>query len=217
MPNLSGKTPASTFKSLLTLNNTNGGLDGILRLVEDGTGLQAPLQLSTSAVALNGQIWPATGATTGSFLRVSTTANTLEWHAITAGDISTILGYVPANSSSGSFSSALSVKNATIDTQQTSVTDTAVTTVYTFNTTTGGTVKFMCQVQDTSTNAFHSEELLVVTDGSTLDMTGFAVVTTQNPLGSFDVSMSGSNVILTFQATAASTKKVTIVATYVTT
>jgi hypothetical protein len=74
----------------------------------------------------------------------------------------------------------------------------------------------LCQVQDTTTNAIHSEELLVVTDSSTFDLTGFAVVTTQGTLGTFNVEMSGSDVVLTFQATNQTNKNVTVTATYVT-
>jgi hypothetical protein len=217
MPTLSGKTPAATFETILTINNIGAGLDGVLRIVEDGNGLQSPLQLSTSAIALNGQIWPSTGSTSGSFLRVSTTANTLEWHVLSATDISNILGYTPANSNSGSFSSPLAIKAVTIDTQQTVVTTNTATPVYTFQTTTGGTVKFVCQVHDTNSNAYQSEEILAVTDGSVVDITGFGQVVTQGQIGVFDALMSGSNVVLTFQAANASTVNVTVVANFVTT
>jgi hypothetical protein len=215
MPSLTGQTPATTYQSLLTVNNTGGGLDGTLRLIEDGSGLQSPLQLSTSSVALNGMIWPSIGAGVGMYLRVSSIANTLEWYQPTSADIITTLGYTPANSANAQFST-MNINGLTIVNQVTVVDTTVVTPVFTFVTTTGGTIKFLCQVHDTTTNAFHSEELLVVTDGSTFDLTGFAVVTTQGPLGTFDVNMSGSDVVLTFQATNQTNKNVTVTATYVT-
>jgi hypothetical protein len=216
MPSLTGQTPAATYQALLTVNNTGGGLDDTLRLIEDGSGLQSPLQLSTSSVALNGMVWPSIGASVGMYLRVSSIANTLEWYQPTATDITTTLGYVPANSAIGQFSNSINISGLTITNQVTVVTTTAVTPVFTFVTTTGGTIKFLCQVQDTTTNAIHSEELLVVTDSSTFDLTGFAVVTTQGTLGTFNVEMSGSDVVLTFQATNQTNKNVTVTATYVT-
>lgn len=216
---LKGQTPAATYNKLLVIDNSGtnlvSGLDSSLRAVLDGSGAQTPLQLSMSAIALNGQQWPSASGVSGSMLRVSSTSGQLEWHTINAADITAILGYVPANQASGVFTSPITVKAATVDTQVTTVSTTAVTTVYTFSTSTGGTIKFLCQVKESGTNAFHAEELFVVTDSSILDMTGFAIVTTQSPLGAFDVSMSGSNVVLTFQASAQSTKTVTIVATSV--
>jgi hypothetical protein len=216
MPNLYGKTPASTFTSLLTVDNTSGGFDSSLRFIGDGAGLQTPLQLSTSSVALNGLVWPATGGSVGAYLRVSSISSALEWYNFSAIDVTTALGYTPANAAGGSFSTPVTIMASTLETQVTQITDTSVDTVYTFNTTNGGTAKFLCQVRDTSTNALHSEELLVVTDGSIVDVTGFAVVVTQATLGTFNATMSGSNVILTFQAFTATTKTVTIVATSVT-
>jgi hypothetical protein len=215
MPSLTGQTPAATYQSLLTVNNTGGGLDGTLRLIEDGSGLQSPLQLSTSSVALNGMIWPTIGAGAGMYLKVSSVANTLEWYQLAASDITTALGYTPVNAANAQFSS-INVNGLTITNQVTAVNTTTATPVFTWVTTNGGTIKFLCQVQDTTTNAIHSEELLVVTDGSTFDLTGFAVVTTQGPLGTFDVNMVGSDLVLTFQATTQTNKNVTVTATYVT-
>jgi hypothetical protein len=216
MPTLTGKTPAATYNSLLTVNNASGGLDGTLRFIEDGFGLPSPLQLSTGAIALQGLTWPVSTPVAGSALTVSATSGQLEWYTTTGADVIAALGYTPANAASANFAGPLTVQAATLETQTTQVNSTFTTVVYTFANTTGGTIKLMCQVQDTSTNAFHSEEMFIVTDGSTFDLTGFAVVTTQGSLGSFDAVMSSGQVNLTFTATIATTKTVTVVALSVT-
>lgn len=53
MAALTGKTPANTYKDLLQVSNSNSGIDGTLRPVEDGEGTQSPLQLSSAKVNIN--------------------------------------------------------------------------------------------------------------------------------------------------------------------
>jgi len=50
MAELSGHTIASTYKDLLQVSNSNGGIDATLRNISDGEDTSAPLQLSTTAV-----------------------------------------------------------------------------------------------------------------------------------------------------------------------
>jgi len=55
MSDLTGSTPAVTYKSLLKISNTaNQVLDGTLRTIEDGLGTDSKLQLSTTAVNIVG-------------------------------------------------------------------------------------------------------------------------------------------------------------------
>jgi hypothetical protein len=54
MSTLTGKKIANTYKDLLQISNNNAGVDGTLRTVEDGEGTNTPLQLSNSAVNING-------------------------------------------------------------------------------------------------------------------------------------------------------------------
>ena len=54
MSTLTGKKIANTYKDLLQISNSNAGVDGTLRTVEDGEGTNTPLQLSNSAVNING-------------------------------------------------------------------------------------------------------------------------------------------------------------------
>lgn len=57
MAGLTSKTPALTYKDLLTVHteaNTNEGLESTLKPIEDGEGVQSALQISTTDVNVNG-------------------------------------------------------------------------------------------------------------------------------------------------------------------
>ena len=54
MAGLTGKQIAESYKDLLQLDNSNGGLTATTRNVKDGDGTASPLQLSNSAVNING-------------------------------------------------------------------------------------------------------------------------------------------------------------------
>jgi hypothetical protein len=58
MPTLLGRAPKDSYPELLKLNNTGAGVTSSLIAVQDGTGVNTPLQLSTTQIALNGAIWP---------------------------------------------------------------------------------------------------------------------------------------------------------------
>ena len=68
MASLAGKTIQSTYKDLLQVSNSNTGVDGSLRAVEDGEGTSSALRISTSGVKSSGTL-----AVTG----VSTLSNSL--------------------------------------------------------------------------------------------------------------------------------------------
>lgn len=87
MATLYGRTPSATYPELLKLNHTGGGLDATLREVEDGEGKVSPLKLAVGKVSLHGQIWPAAGSQTGKVLKVTPTANTLEWGTVATNEI----------------------------------------------------------------------------------------------------------------------------------
>jgi hypothetical protein len=50
MATLNGRTPGDTFGNLLQVDNSNNGIDGTLRDLEDGEGTVGPVQLSTTGV-----------------------------------------------------------------------------------------------------------------------------------------------------------------------
>lgn len=78
MASLFGRTPKSSLKELLTINNQDG-VTTALSTIGDGKGGQSPLALSDTKIALNSMVWPTTGAATGKILAVSAITNQLEW------------------------------------------------------------------------------------------------------------------------------------------
>ena len=63
MATLEGSTISSTYKDLLQVSNSNDGVDGTLRDVEDGEGTVSKLQISTVGVKSTGTL-EVTGNTT---------------------------------------------------------------------------------------------------------------------------------------------------------
>ena len=64
MATLQGRAIKDTYKDLLQVSNSNSGVDGTLRTVEDGEGTSSALQVSTGAVKVNGTL-DVTGSVTG--------------------------------------------------------------------------------------------------------------------------------------------------------
>ena len=56
MASLAGKTIQSTYKDLLQVSNSNSGVDGSLKTVEDGEGTSSALSISTSGVKSSGTL-----------------------------------------------------------------------------------------------------------------------------------------------------------------
>ncbi len=63
MATLTDRTLTSTYKGLLFVDNSGNGVDGTLRVVEDGEGTNSALQLSSSAMKVAGDL-TVTGTTT---------------------------------------------------------------------------------------------------------------------------------------------------------
>jgi hypothetical protein len=79
MPSLNGRAPKDSYSELLKLNNTGAGLTGSLLAVQDGTGVNSPLQLSTSAISLNGALWPSAVGQAGQIMTALDSNGTLAW------------------------------------------------------------------------------------------------------------------------------------------
>ena len=81
MSSLNNKSPKNSYKELLKIDSAspNGGLDSVLRNVEDGDGKVSPLQLATGKIALQGKEWPTTDGAVGTILQVSSDSTKLEW------------------------------------------------------------------------------------------------------------------------------------------
>lgn len=54
MATLQDRTVSSTYKGVLNIDNSNAGIDGTIRYVQDGEGTASVLGLSTSGVTVNG-------------------------------------------------------------------------------------------------------------------------------------------------------------------
>lgn len=63
MATLTDRTLTSTYKGLLFVDNSGNGVDGTLRVVEDGEGTDSALQLSSTAMRVAGDL-TVTGTTT---------------------------------------------------------------------------------------------------------------------------------------------------------
>lgn len=68
MSSLQGSQVKNTFKNLMQVSNSNSGVDSSLRYVSDGEGTTTPLELSTTEIRLNGQLWPSSLGNEGQVL-----------------------------------------------------------------------------------------------------------------------------------------------------
>ena len=64
MATLQGRAIKDTYKDLLQVSNSNNGVDGTLRNVEDGEGTTSALKVSSSGVQVDGTL-DVTGTVTG--------------------------------------------------------------------------------------------------------------------------------------------------------
>jgi hypothetical protein len=87
MTALTGRTPASSYKDLLQVSNSNAGVDATVRLVSDGEATDSALQLSTGVVGSTGYIYHsvAVPAAAGS-VQGDATALTKDFNAVTGAD-----------------------------------------------------------------------------------------------------------------------------------
>tara|TARA_B100001248_G_scaffold139751_1_gene104913 strand:+ start:1558 stop:3195 length:1638 start_codon:yes stop_codon:yes gene_type:complete len=73
--------------------------------------------------------------------------------------------------------------------------------IYSFSKSAFRTFKFTAQLSHSSSSSFHSEEVLLTHNGTTVAMTTYAQVLLDSNLGSFDATISGSNVQLKLSPT----------------
>lgn len=78
MTALTGHKVKLTYKDLLQLSNSNGGLAASPETVYDGAGVASPLKLSTTQVVINGNIMPSGYGNNGQAL-FTDGAGTLSW------------------------------------------------------------------------------------------------------------------------------------------
>ena len=54
---LTGQTPSETYKDLLRLSNSNGGIDSTLRFISCGSGTDTIVKISTTSIDVSGLIY----------------------------------------------------------------------------------------------------------------------------------------------------------------
>jgi hypothetical protein len=86
--------------------------------------------------------------------------------------------------------------------------------VDTFTASSWRTAKYTVQISESSTN-YHSTDILLIHDGSTVHKVEYAVVTTTGELGIFDADINTGSVRLLFTATDATNKTLKVVRTLI--
>ena len=66
-------------------------------------------------------------------------------------------------------------------------------------------MKYVAQLKHDSDNAYHSEELLLVHNGTSVAITGYAKLLLDSDLGEFDAAINGDNVELRLTPTKTNT------------
>ena len=75
------------------------------------------------------------------------------------------------------------------------------------------TAHYFIQVTDNTASTYHSEQVMLIHDGTTVYKTEYNLIYTAAPLGAFDSTISGNQVSLTFTATAATNKTIRVLRT----
>ena len=84
-------------------------------------------------------------------------------------------------------------------------TTTADQIIHTFPAASFRTVKYIAQIEHDSDNKYHSEEILLAHNGTTVGMTTYSQVLLDSNLGTFDADISGTDVRLKFTPTYTNT------------
>jgi hypothetical protein len=93
--------------------------------------------------------------------------------------------------------SSLQIKDAALETTSlTTTTATADQIVDSWSASTFRTAKYLLQVHDTNTNEYHTSELLLTHNGTTVYLTEYAIIYTAASLANFNADISGGNVRL---------------------
>jgi hypothetical protein len=103
------------------------------------------------------------------------------------------------------------VSTATLSTATITTTSTTATAADTFATATSKVVEYLIQVSQGS--SYQASKVLVVTDGTTINITEYGQIYTGSTLGDFTADISGANARLLFTAASASSTVVKVIRT----
>jgi hypothetical protein len=108
------------------------------------------------------------------------------------------------------FTGSVITGNSAISTTTTAVATTTATTIDSFATASFRTAKYLVQVFDSTNTQFHSVEIMVLHDGTTVYKNEYGEVVSAAALGTFDASITTGTLSLQFTATAATSKTVKV-------
>ncbi len=75
MATLTNRTPATTYRDLLQVSNSNSGVDTTLRYITDGEGTSTVVEVSTTQMRVNGLTYPTADGTVGQFIKTDGAGN----------------------------------------------------------------------------------------------------------------------------------------------
>jgi len=90
-----------------------------------------------------------------------------------------------------------------------SISGSSAQTIDSWDKTTYTSAKYIVQILDSGN--IHTEELMVIQDGTNVYMSRYGIVTNNGELGEFDGSISGSNCVITFTPTSATAMTIQVV------
>ena len=156
----------------------------------------------------------ASGAVSAAAISSSGTAyaaNIIGNTSITSGGTISAAGAVTAASlvSNSSVTGSTYIQNGTSNTTST----TSPLTIDSFSTSSYRTASYLVQVTDNTNSQYHSAQMLLIHDGTTVYKTEWNIVYSAAQLGTFDAAIAGSTLSLTFTATAATNKTVKLIRT----
>lgn len=115
MSSLYGRSPKNSLRELLKIQEPS--LGSSLSTIETGDAVATPLQLSPTQVAINGLVWPTTGAAQGKVLTVASGGTTLTWETpstaseVTWANISGKPAVIAAGATAADAKTVLSLQN----------------------------------------------------------------------------------------------------------
>ena len=180
-------------------------LDGVDRIKVDTSGNVTFLGQTIYSGGFNSTPLGQTTPAAGTFTTLTSTGNTTIGDAL--ADTLTI---------NATINNAVKIEESLIDTSTTAFTTTTQAAVYTYTASSYRTGKFIVQIVDTTNSQYHSIEMMLIHNGTTVNIVSYGAVHTAAELGTFDADISGGNVRLLFTPVGATNKTVKVIANLIT-
>ena len=224
---LTGNTGISTYATSNTIYINNTGVTSLTsnntgRITQSASNGAITFDLATSGVSSGTYSYPSLQVDSyGRITSISNQTPVTSFNGMTgavtlsSANVTSALSYTPANKAGDNFTGNVIVPTLTANTSVTvgsgylttntyiSAATTANQVIDLFGTTTYRSAKY--QVQMTSGSAYHTIELLMIHDGTSVWMNQYGEIFTGSSLGTFDANISGGNAQLLFTPTNAVT------------